>query len=57
MIIKNNTELKVDFLIDDETHEIFVRFKGFKNDDELNDYCEFLSSYLPLMLFQSTIIH
>lgn len=51
----NNVEFDIIIVEDDNT--IFVQFKGFEDIDQVEDYAEFLSDHLPLMLFQSEVKH
>lgn len=51
----NNVDLDIIVVEDDNT--IFVQFSGFENINEVEDYAEFLSEHLPLMLFQTEVKH
>lgn len=51
----NNIDLDIIVVEDDNT--IFVQFSGFEDIGQTEDYAEFLSEHLPLMLFQSKVQH
>lgn len=51
----NNIDLDIIVVEDDKT--IFVQFTGFDDIDHVDDYAEFLSQHLPLMLFQTEVKH
>lgn len=51
----NNIDLDIIVVEDDNT--IFVQFTGFEDIDQVEDYAEFLSKHLPLMLFQTEVKH
>lgn len=51
----NNVEFDIIIVEDDNT--IFVQFKGFEDIDQVEDYAEFLSDHLPLMLFHTEVKH
>ena len=41
---------------DDGTEAVYVRFTGFDDSEEADDYAKFLDETLPLLLFESTTI-
>jgi hypothetical protein len=36
---------------------VFVKFSGFEDEDEANEYADSLAEILPLLLFESTQVH
>jgi hypothetical protein len=38
-------------------NQVFVKFSGFEDEDEANEYADHLAELLPLLLFESTEIH
>jgi|LakMenEpi03Aug12_release.lakeMendotaPanAssembly.Ray.scaffolds.fasta_scaffold32956_5 hypothetical protein len=54
---ENDTPLDVDVIVSEEDNSVYVKFSGFNDLDQADNYAIFLSEYLPLMLFQSTVIH
>jgi hypothetical protein len=47
----------VQVLVDEEDNTVYVKFTGFENVDEADEYALFLQEYLHLMLFQSEVLH
>lgn len=54
---EQDTPLDVDIIISEEDQVVYVKLSGFRTLDQADNYAVFLSEYLPLMLFQSTVIH
>jgi hypothetical protein len=52
---KNIIDLEV--LVNEEKNEVYVKFSGFENIEEADDYAEYLLDVLPLMLFESGVKH
>lgn len=40
----------------DEEKAVYVKFTGFEDEDDADEYAEFLASTLPLLLFETTKI-
>jgi hypothetical protein len=38
-------------------NDIYVRFTGFDDDEDAEEYAQFLADTLPLLLFESTRLH
>lgn len=49
--------LKVEVLLSEEDNSVYVKFEGFEDEEDAEDYAAFLSDNLALMLFESEIIH
>lgn len=50
-------DLDIEVLIDEnEPDAVFVKFTGFNDEEEAEEYAEFLAETLPLLLFQSRTI-
>lgn len=41
---------------DDGTEAVYVRFAGFEDSEEAEEYADFLAETLPLLLFETTTI-
>lgn len=50
-------DIDIEVSIDDEDHSVYVRFAGFEDDEDAEEYAEFLATTLPLLLFESTRLH
>lgn len=50
-------DLDIEVLIDEgEPDAVFVKFTGFDDEEEAEEYADFLANTLPLLLFQSRTI-
>lgn len=38
-------------------HAVYVKFTGFEDEEDAEEYAEFLASTLPLLLFETTRFH
>ena len=52
---KNIIDLEV--LVNEEKNEVYVKFSGFEDIHEADEYAEYLLDLLPLMLFESGVKH
>lgn len=55
--ITKTVPLKVEVLLSEEDNSVYVKFEGFQDEEDAEDYAAFLTDTLPLMLFESEIIH
>lgn len=55
--IENTIPVDLEVLVNEEDNAVYVKFTGFNDINEADMYAEFLSTYLPLMLFDSEVIH
>jgi len=55
----NNDTYPIDFevIVSEEKSEVYIRFTGFESGEAASDYADHLLTYLPLMLFESDVIH
>jgi hypothetical protein len=51
-ISRDDIDIEV-FSANDEA-TVYVKFTGFSDDEEAEDYAEFLANTLPLLLFETT---
>lgn len=51
-ISRDDIDIEV-FSANDEA-TVYVKFTGFEDDEEAEDYAQFLAETLPLLLFEST---
>jgi hypothetical protein len=47
-------DIDIEVRIDEESNKVMVVFSGFNDDEDTQEYAEFLASTLPLLLFEST---
>ena len=50
-------DINIEVSIDDQDNSVYVRFAGFEDDEDAEEYAEFLATTLPLLLFESTRLH
>jgi len=47
-------DIDIEVHVDEENNKVMVLFSGFNDDEDTQEYAEFLASTLPLLLFEST---
>ena len=47
-------DIDIEVRVDEENNRVMVLFSGFNDDEDTQEYAEFLASTLPLLLFEST---
>lgn len=47
-------DLDLEVVVDEENTHIYVKFSGFEDLEEAEEYAEFLATTLPLLLFETT---
>ena len=47
----------IEIVVDENDNSIYLQLKGFDDPDQAFAYAEHLQKYLPLMLFESEVIH
>jgi hypothetical protein len=50
-------DIAIEVSIDDQDNSVYVRFAGFEDAEDAEEYAEFLATTLPLLLFESTRLH
>lgn len=50
-------DVGLDVFVSEEDASIYVKISGFECYEYAEQYAEHLSTYLPLMLFESEVIH
>jgi hypothetical protein len=53
----NATQLKVEVIVSEDDNAVYVKLTGFDTLQEADQYADFLTESLPLMLFESEIRH
>lgn len=54
---ESTAELSIQVIVSEKDKSIYVKLEGFDDIDDAEDYAEFLSKRLPLLLFESEVIH
>lgn len=47
-------DIEIAVAVSDEEPVVFVAFSGFEDDEDAEEYAEFLAETLPLLLFETT---
>lgn len=47
-------DIDIEVFIDESEKSVVVKFTGFVDDDDREEYAEFLAETLPLLLFETT---
>jgi hypothetical protein len=55
-ISRDDLDIEVMSTTDEDEPAVYVKFTGFEDTDEAEEYAEFLASNLPLLLFETTRI-
>lgn len=56
-ISTDDLDIEVMTTDEDDQPAVYVKFTGFPNHEEAEEYAEFLAETLPLLLFETTKIH
>lgn len=49
-------DVDIQVVVADDTPEVYVKFSGFDDMEDAEEYAQFLADTLPLLLFESTKI-
>ena len=49
--------IDIDIIVVEDDTSVYVKFTGFEEIDQADEYADFLQEHLPLMLFHSEIKH
>jgi hypothetical protein len=50
-------DIDIEVVVAEEENAIYVKFTGFEDEEETEEYALTLAEVLPLLLFESTRIH
>jgi hypothetical protein len=53
----NEVLLEYLIVIDEKTNDLYVKFSGFRDKEEIEGFAAFLEPQLPLLLFDSDVKH
>lgn len=51
------TQLDMELFVTEDDNSVYIKLNGFSTVEDAEEYAEHLAEYLPLMLFESEIIH
>jgi hypothetical protein len=52
----SDDDIDVEVVVTEDTNEVFVKFSGFADSEDAEEYAQFLAETLPLLLFETTRI-
>ena len=47
-------DIEIEVVIADDSPDVYVKFSGFEDEEDAEEYEQFLAETLPLLLFEST---
>jgi hypothetical protein len=50
-------DIDIEVVVAEDTNDVYVKFSGFDDDEDAEEYAQFLAETLPLLLFESTRLH
>ena len=53
----SNTELDMEIIVSEDDTTVYVKLTGFEDIADADKYAEFLTNNLPLLLFESEVMH
>lgn len=56
-IIGTTAELSMQIIVNEKDSSVYVKLEGFEDLDDAEQYAEYLNKNLPLLLFETQVIH
>lgn len=50
----SDDDIDIEVFVDETDNTVMVKFSGFEDEEDLEEYAEFLAETLPLLLFETT---
>jgi hypothetical protein len=50
----SDNDLDIEVMVPDDNPTVYVKFSGFADQEDAEEYAEFLAETLPLLLFETT---
>lgn len=47
-------DIDIEVVVADDSSDIYVKFSGFEDSEDAEEYAQFLAETLPLLLFETT---
>jgi len=47
-------DIEIEVVVADDSNDVYVKFTGFEDGEDAEEYAQFLADTLPLLLFEST---
>lgn len=53
-ISRDDIDIEILSTVEDESPAVYVKFTGFEDEEDAEEYAQFLAETLPLLLFETT---
>jgi hypothetical protein len=50
-------DIDIEVVVADDSSDVYVKFSGFEDSEDAEEYAQFLADTLPLLLFETTRIN
>jgi hypothetical protein len=50
-------DIDIEVVVGTDSPDVYVKFTGFADEEDAEEYAQFLADTLPLLLFESTRLH
>lgn len=57
IVNENATKLAMEVIVSEEDTTVYIKLSGFDDIDDADKYADYLTENLPLMLFQTQVVH
>jgi hypothetical protein len=57
VVSEGHKSLSVEVIVSEDDSSVYVKLTGFNNMEDADQYANFLVDRLPLMLFESKVVH
>jgi hypothetical protein len=47
-------DIEIEVVVGTDSPDVYVKFSGFEDDEDAEEYAQFLADTLPLLLFETT---
>jgi hypothetical protein len=47
-------DIDIEVVVADDSHDVYVKFSGFDDSEDAEEYAQFLAETLPLLLLETT---
>lgn len=47
-------DVEIEVVVADDSNDVYVKFTGFEDEEDAEEYAQFLADTLPLLLFETT---
>ena len=47
-------DIDIEVVVAEDSHDVYVKFRGFEDVEDSEEYAQFLAETLPLLLFETT---